>query len=225
MIQHATVGAAASGLPATLDCSAEVLAHARTILAGLSWPGNDSGGALRTLGLTSCRSGEGVSTIAAHLAVAAAACSDQPVLLVDANLASPSVQRTFGVQLAPGLAEVLSGGGQLPEVIQASPVARLSILAAGRWNERAGPAYDGAGLAGIIEALKRQFALLLFDLPAAGPPSPVTPLAALLHGVLLVVEAEKVRWEAAQRLKELLVRANVRLLGAVLNKWRHHAAL
>jgi len=225
MIQHATAGTTASGQPARLDCSAELLAYARTILGGLSWPGKDAVGSLRTLGLSSCTRGEGVSTIAAHLAIAAVACSDQPVLLVDANLARPSAQHTFGVQLAPGLAEVLSQGGRLAEAIQASPLSRLSILAAGRLQGSMAQAYDGTGLAGVVAALQRQFVLTVFDLPAAEPAGPLVPLAGLLDGVLLVVEAEKVRWEAAQRLKEQLVRANVRLRGAVLNKWRHHPAL
>jgi Mrp family chromosome partitioning ATPase len=43
-------------------------------------------------------------------------------------------------------------------------------------------------------------------------------LAALLDGILLVLEAGRVPWEEAVREKDLLLRARMNVIGAVLNK-------
>ncbi len=61
------------------------------VLRRLGWPAQGPDG-VRTLGLTSCHSGEGVTTLAAHLALTAAAQEAGPVLLVDANVAQPGLR-------------------------------------------------------------------------------------------------------------------------------------
>ena len=58
-----------------------LLQHCQMILGHLNWPG---GSGLRSLGVTSCLSDEGVSTVAAHLAATAASSDNGPILLVDA---------------------------------------------------------------------------------------------------------------------------------------------
>src|SRR5438552_3819037 len=102
----------------------------RDLLRRLSLRGTDACRPLRTLGLTGCAGGEGVSTVAARLAAEAAVTRREPVLLVDANLTHPTAHQLLEVQPGPGLAEVLGGTAELPDVVQPSPVARLSVLAA-----------------------------------------------------------------------------------------------
>ena len=163
-----------------------------------------------------------MSTVAAQLAVTAAGRGQRRVLLVDANLARPVVHRTFGVDLQPGVAEVLSDPEKVPAAIQPTGIAGLSVVAAGMPEPSPGEALDCAALAGVLDRLKADFDLVIFDLPASGQTGSATRLAALLDGLVMVVEAERVRWEVAQRTSELLRRAGVRLLGAVLNKRRQH---
>jgi Mrp family chromosome partitioning ATPase len=47
-------------------------------------------------------------------------------------------------------------------------------------------------------------------------------IAALMDGVVLVVEAEKTRWEVANKVREALVQADANVLGVILNKRRFH---
>ena len=72
----------------------------------------------------------------------------------------------------------------------------------------------------LVKELAQDFELVVCDLPAAGQASCTSRLAGLLDGVLLVVESERVCCEAAERGKELLMRADAQLLGVVLNKRR-----
>ena len=196
--------------------------YALTILRNVGWPGNSAAASLRSVGLTSCQSGEGVSTVAAQLALAAASCGDHQVLLADANFACPRVHGRFGIELGPGLADVLLGALTVGEAIRPSAVANLVVLPAGRPDGDSARLYDSVRLAETIEQLTQRFGLVIFDLPAMGQTSATVRLAGLLEGVVLVVEAERVRWEAAQRATELLRRGNAILLGAVLNKRRAH---
>jgi Mrp family chromosome partitioning ATPase len=141
-----------------------------------------------------------------------------PVLLVDANLEHPAAHRFLSVKPAPGLAEVLADG-ESPN-IQPTAVSDLAVLAAGAAGARLVRAWAALGLDEEIEHLKAECPLVVVDLP---PPSEAgfgARLAGVLDGVLLALESERVRPEDARLQKELLVRANARLLGAVLTKHR-----
>ena len=84
------------------------------------------------------------------------------------------------------------------------------------------PLSDMAGLPSLIKELTSDFELVVVDLPPASQSSAGLRLAGLLDGVLLVIEAERVRREDARRVSDLLVRAGAHPRGVVLNKWRQH---
>jgi len=63
---------------------------------------------------------------------------------------------------------------------------------------------------------------VVVDLPAVSEASWAARLAHLCDGVVLVVGAERSRWEAVNRAKEQLVNSNANVLGVVLNKRRFH---
>ena len=67
--------------------------HFSALAAQLRQPGIGWSAPPRQIGVTACLKHEGVSTIAAHLALAAAQMSDDSVLLIDAHLNDPSVHR------------------------------------------------------------------------------------------------------------------------------------
>jgi Mrp family chromosome partitioning ATPase len=188
------------------------------ILHRLGWPGPDGEAAVRTLGLSSCRPGEGVTTLATHLAVAAAAHDRGPVLLVDCNWADPAAAGLLGVEAAPGLAECLRAEEDWSAAIRPAAANNLWVLPGGQAHGSLAAVYQSAALAPLVKELAAGFPLVVFDMPAATQASCIAHLAGLLDGVLLVVAAGRVRPEAAQRVKELFLGANARLLGAVLNR-------
>ena len=83
-------------------------------------------------------------------------------------------------------------------------------------------AFDSAGISRLIADIEPKFRLVVFDVPPAGEQSATLRLAGLLDAVIIVVEAERVRFEVARRAKELLERAGARVRGAVLNKRRDY---
>ncbi|MCA9246071.1 MAG: CpsD/CapB family tyrosine-protein kinase [Planctomycetales bacterium] len=200
----------------------EVATHYLSLLERLGPEKNAPGFAVPTVGLTSCYSGEGVSTVAANLAITAATTSNRDVLLVDANFARPSLRRAFQTPPGPGLAEILLEDRQWGSGVQPSSFPRLSLMTTGTRPADFAQAFDSDALGPVVDQLREAFDLVVFDLPPAGQVACCTRFARLLDGVLLIVEAERVRREVALRTTELLRRGNVHLLGAVMNKQIQH---
>ncbi len=199
---------------------ADELADAvRGLIARVPWDGADTEPAVRTIGLLGCFGGEGVTTVAAALAVELAATGRGRVLLVDAHFARPAAHRVFGLRPGPGLAEALQDGVRLPDLVQSTATPHLWVLAAGEWSDQ--QADDGPGPAGLVEALEEEFAVVVWDLPPAFAPAAAVDFAAYPDGLVLVVEAERTPLEAADR-AAVGLSARGRPLGAVLNKRPTH---
>jgi len=173
-----------------------------------------------TIGLTSSRPREGVSTVAANLAISAAMSQDCPVLLADANMSRPSVAREFSIASGPGTSDILSGRAEMDECVLPLPSNNLFVLPAGSTVEHTQATHDALAIAKLLNEMDSKFGLVVFDLPPATELSPCFAFAGQLDGVILVVEAEKVQREAAERTKKRLLRAHARLLGVVFNKQR-----
>ncbi len=232
MIGQATV--ASSDLSPCIPEShpSDVSEYYRSVLRALHWPepkeegeprdSKETFGPIRTLGVTSCARGEGVSTTAVQLAAAAAQMDEGHILLVDADLGAPSLHGLFDVDAAPGLAEATANSTALRTHIQPSGCKHLDLLTAGESRSPWWKVFDSPGMNALIGDLKQSFGLVVFDLPPANGKSATLRLAGLLDAVIIVVEAERVRYEVALRTKELLERAGAHVQGAILNKRRDY---
>lgn len=174
-------------------------------------------------GITSCREGEGVTTVAAHLAMSAAARQDGKVILVDANLSRPALSKRFAAVSLPGLVECVLENEPVTDALHATELENLHILPAGKLRGSPARVYDAENLLDVVADLTAVSALTVFDLPPVRQVSCANRLSAALDGVVLVVEAESVSWEAALRVKEILYRAGAKIVGAILNKRRKPA--
>ncbi len=107
-------------------------------------------GCQRVIAVCSAASGEGKTSVATALAVSISEATQQPTLILDADLRDPDVATLLGVPDEPGVAEVLSGqvaaedadpsGGPHPDVCHAGRrLPRQSPSTAARFGHR-GPA-------------------------------------------------------------------------------------
>ena len=176
---------------------------------------------LRALGVTSCTRGEGVSTTVLNLAHESALDAGSRVLLVDLSASQSSARRLLGQPPLPGLSDSLLGDFDQNDCVVETAEDHLFVLGAGSLREQLA-AVDPARAAGVIERLKTSFSFIVFDLPPVSEPSGCCAFAGCLDGIVLVVEAERVRSQVARRAKQQLVNANGNLLGVVLNKRRQH---
>jgi capsular exopolysaccharide synthesis family protein len=198
---------------AILDLPSEIREYYNTLRDRLLLSLNSDSEPPRLIAITSCYSGEGVSTVAANLAVTLS--HQGVVLLVDANMDHPSVHEIFNKSITPGLAERLEG----EEAIMSHAAQNLDILPAGKMNGSLPRMYESPQrLSRLLAAYKQDYRYCIFDTPAVNETSAAMRMASLVDGVILVVEAERTRWEAVRRVKEQLLQVNATLLGIVLNK-------
>jgi capsular exopolysaccharide synthesis family protein len=195
----------------------ELTACYTTLASRLMARRNGSPVAGQAIGVTSCLRSEGVTTVAANLAVALASVGAQQTLVLDGNMDDPAVATVFQVSGSPGLAELLRGVDDADRCIQPSSIGRLSVLAAGAADDEAA-VFNPQAAKELLCRLRRQFDFIVADLPPVNEPSTCLALAGMFDGVLLVVEAERVGCEAALRAKQQLALAKAPLWGAVFNK-------
>ena len=78
------------------------------------------------------------------------------------------------------------------------------------------------GLRSLLETIRREFDVVLLDVPAADRSPDGLAVASLADGVILVVESERTRWQVAQAITTRIQNQGGNLLGVVVNKRRHH---
>ena len=210
---------AGSSQPTLAAPTVQCLQYYLTLLRSLPLSSNEASNPIATLGVTSCYAGEGVSTVAVQLSLAAASTGLR-VLLVDLNWKRPALHKTFNVPCSPGLAEALTDFDRANDSVQASHISNLCLLTTGSVQTDFNLVASSESMSGLIRSLRMDFELIVFDLPESGTPGANLLVGRLLDGIVLVVESERVRWEVAKRVQELLVRSGAKVLGAVLNKRR-----
>ena len=171
------------------------------------------------IGFTGCKEREGVSTVATNVAIRAASLTGN-VLLVDANFARPTVARKLRIRNVsqPGMWNMLAGDAEPEDCISDTDVPGLSALLPGQMRRRKESVFEGINLHTVVEILKFEFRLLVFDLPVIGHGAYAARLAQALDGVMLVVAAGGSRRDQIQLAKRRLDESGGNTLGVVFNK-------
>jgi Mrp family chromosome partitioning ATPase len=169
-----------------------------------------AGKRIRTIGVTSCYDGEGKSTVAAHFASLAA--ETRRVLLIDAA-GSPVVVRR-------AMQDVVRAGGASGQAL-GIPAMRPQPSNGDRSTTSLPEKPAPAPTKELLTLLAVKFDLIVVDLPRVDA-AEVYEWAPLLDGVVLIVEAECVRWQVAARGIALLRQTGTQVLGTIINKRRDY---
>lgn len=143
--------------------------------------------------VSSALPGEGKTWCSVNLAMSIAMEQDHRVLLVDADVARPSVLKLLGLAPAPGLMDVLlSDRRSLADVILRTNIANLSLLPAGRNSAHATELLASHTMSTLLAELAQRYPdrIVIFDSPPLLLTSEASVLAAQMGQVVMVVEAE-----------------------------------
>ncbi len=172
---------------------------------------------LHTLVVTSSVAKEGKTSTATNLAITVAQ-SGQKVLLVDADLRNPRLNRVFRIKREPGLSDVLIGRVPLEEAIYEVPdIPHLYLLPCGPIPPNPAELLSSQALQNLIETLKQQYDLIIFDSAPLLPVSDSVELGKFTDGMLLVVRAGMTERDFLEEVKRILENTRLRVLGVVLN--------
>lgn len=140
------------------------------------------------------------------------------VCLVDANLRDPSLHRHFSVGNATGFADALNGTRRAPAVA-VQVAAKLWLVPAGMRRSRQDASQDR--LSGAVADLLAAFDFVIVGACSLGAQPDAIHLALSVDGVVLVIDHERTRRDAARRSVDALQAAQARVLGVVFRSRSH----
>jgi capsular exopolysaccharide synthesis family protein len=149
----------------------------------------------RTILVTSPVKGDGKTTVAVNLAAAMALDYEQQVLLIDADLRSPSVHRYFGINSTPGLSEYLgmNNNADLVSYVQNTSLPGLRILPAGNSSAVSAELLATDTMKSLIREIPEMFPghqIIVDTSPILSTSDPLI-LSRLVDGLVMVVRAGK----------------------------------
>jgi protein-tyrosine kinase len=151
--------------------------------------------------VTSALAGEGKSFCTVNLAMSIAMEMDRTVLLVDADVARPSVPRILGVETDRGLLDILLDDKlELADVLIKTDVEKLTLLAAGRRHSHSTELLASRNMGELLKELAERYAdrVVIFDSPPLLLTSEARVLASQMGQIVLVVEAETTSQQAVK---------------------------
>lgn len=175
-------------------------------------------GVPRSILITSTRPAEGKSTTSYALATVVAR-SAKRVVLIDADMRSPSLHHIFGVQNGAGLSNYLAGEKDLARLIHRPDGESPAFIAAGPHPPSAPELLASDRVSELIAELLTQFDHVIFDAPPVMGLADAPLLASEVEGVVYVLEANSTDRRMVRVAVNRLRSTRANIIGAILTKF------
>ncbi|MBD1933093.1 MULTISPECIES: GumC family protein [Cyanophyceae] len=179
---------------------------------------------ITSLAVSSAVPGDGKSTVAINLALAAAAIG-QRVLLVDADLRRPSLHTRLNLPNVRGLGDVIATDLSINDAIGRSPSDKnLFVLTAGQNSSDPIKLLSSDKMQYLIEQFQARFDLVIYDSPPLVGLADSNILAANTDGTVLVVGIDKTDRTMLMKALDGLKISGGSVLGIVANGLKGYTA-
>lgn len=170
----------------------------------------------RVVAVTSASGGDGKTLTSANLACSFALHPDIEVVVVDADLRSGNLDRTFGLPEGPGLGDYLAGHCRFEDaIVQTAQLPNLYLMTAGTYRRNPVELLDSRIWRELIAFLRASFRMVLIDVPPIGELADYEIAQHVCDGVLMVVRENHTSRTAMHRALRAIPKS--KLLGVVLN--------
>ena len=167
--------------------------------------------------VTSALPQEGKTTISANSALVLAQRGSR-VLLLDADLRRPGLQRLFGIEPRGGLSSLISGVDKLEDVVAPFPeVPNLWILPAGPIPPQPAELLGSTLMKEYIARWRDEFDHVIIDTPPCLSVTDAVVLSPEADRVILVARAGRTTKPALRHACDVLLQTNAKVMGIVLN--------
>jgi succinoglycan biosynthesis transport protein ExoP len=178
---------------------------------------------IKVIAVTSAVAGEGKTATASNLAVVLAQLG-RPVLIVDCDLRKPRLHQVFHVSNRVGLVNQLTGTADPESVILATEVPNLWVVPSGPTPPNPSELLASARMRDWLRSMRERFDYVIIDTPPALAVTDATLVGVLADGIVLTLRSHKVTREEARVCRDRLSHADIKILGAVLNRYRSFQA-
>jgi polysaccharide biosynthesis transport protein len=186
----------------------------RSLFTQLHWA--NEGNPPKVLLVTSALPGEGKTSLAGSLALCAAQLK-QSVLLIDLDLRRPAVGGFFGLELATGITEFLSGDAYFEDVVQKNEDTGVDVLAVAKVHDNPTALLVSDRLQLLLREARTRYDRIIIDSPPVLGVADAKIVAPAVDAVLFVIRWERTKRDAAQAALKELGDVSANVVGAVLN--------
>jgi len=165
--------------------------------------------------------GEGKSLTSANLAISFA-MSGQRTMLIDCDLRRPIQHKQFRVPRSPGLTDYLVSQADRSDIINITDLDSLSIISSGSSSPNPADLLQSNRMKEFLNWAREEYDIVLLDTPPVNIVVDARVLSKMAQGLLIVLETEKTKMDAAQMCVEQVHQTNGKILGAVMNKINVH---
>lgn len=188
---------------------------------------------VKALAVTSASPQEGKTFVSINLAITMAQAGKK-TLLIGSDMRKPMIDRAFGIEMAPGLSEILLGNSpwretvktisdilvgkmELDEALFTPGLDNLHVITSGTMPPNPAELVESKRLREFIEEAKEEYDLIIFDSPPILSTADAAILGSKVDGVLLVYRVGTVSRGLLKRSTSQLEQVKCNILGVVLN--------
>jgi capsular exopolysaccharide synthesis family protein len=170
----------------------------------------------RVITITSPNPHEGKTVSSLNLAITLTA-KDHRCIIMDCDLRKPMVHRVFKDKRGRGLADHLTGGATLVDVVRPTQVPSLYYISAGSTPPNPNKLFASESFGKMVEQLRDEFEYILLDCPPILGFADARSISSHTDGVILIFKHHCTTREAGQMAVQLLNHNNRRILGVILS--------
>ena len=173
-------------------------------------------GGIKVIAVTSTLPSEGKTSTALNLSVVLAQLGKR-VVLIDADLHKPRLHETLRISNRVGLVSILAENIPPTDAIQKTTVPGVFVVTSGPNSPNPSGLLSSDSMKKFLEFVSMNFDYVVIDTPPVSPIADALLLGNLTDGVVLTVKGGKTPREQIIRVRDKLLRSNVKILGVLIN--------
>lgn len=172
----------------------------------------------KTILILSAEREDGRTTLALNLANTLALVMHQNVLLVEADLRNPKIQRVLGASShKPGLSSLADGQTALKDIVTADAKKKIAFVQAGQEVSNPEVFFASKAVNQFFKEARENYDFVLVDTPNLRNYQDAYSLTDCVDGAIFVINTCSTRKHLAKNFANRLEERKIALLGAVLN--------
>ncbi len=174
---------------------------------------------LQSVLVTDAEASEDIAAVTANIGIYLAQKAGFRVLIIDANLRTPSLSTIFNISNSPGLTDVLEGKISFEDTIQNLGFS-LYVLPAGETVFNPVSLLGSSIMSEVIKKAQEQYEIIFINCADLKNFSDALILSSVADGVILVVNEGKVERQVVKMAIAPLEQKEANLIGVILNNHR-----
>ena len=160
---------------------------------------------------------EGKSTVTLNLAITFSQIGAK-VLVIDADMRKPSLEKYLDIEVEKGLADILSSDKvDYKDCIVDTKTENLYLLPAGNIPPNPTELLISEKTEKLLEELSPEYDYIFIDSPPLGLVTDAAILGSKTEGIINIVNCEKSKRADISSIKSSLEQANIKLIGSIIN--------